>query len=218
MKLNELSPNPKNPRTISEQQLASLKKSLYEFGDLSGFVFNRRTKQLVGGHQRGKAMDPNATVTIDKQFNPPTRTGTVASGIVVSDGEIFIYREVDWDETREKAANLAANKHGGDFDMIQVNEWLTELSLKKFDLDLTGFGDFNLPTVEITDMPDVTLDKKSEFQQLAFFLTDGQAETVKNAVSVAIQKYSESFDDEANTNKNSNAIEMICAEFLTRNG
>lgn len=148
MKLNELRPNPKNPRTITDPQLDALKRSLAEFGDLSGFVFNRRSGQLVGGHQRTKVLPPDAPITISG-YVQPTKSGTVADGFVMVDGEKFTYREVDWDETKEKAANLAANKHGGSFDMIQAGEWLTELQEMKFDISLTGFDLSDIPVVEV---------------------------------------------------------------------
>ncbi|MFM7852284.1 MAG: ParB N-terminal domain-containing protein, partial [Flammeovirgaceae bacterium] len=54
MNISNLNPNPKNPRKISEEGLKALKTSLEKFGDLSGVVYNRTTKQLVGGHQRVK--------------------------------------------------------------------------------------------------------------------------------------------------------------------
>lgn len=54
MQIRELKANPKNPRKISDSKLAMLKASVEEFGDLSGFVYNRRSKRLVSGHQKQK--------------------------------------------------------------------------------------------------------------------------------------------------------------------
>lgn len=139
MKLSDLSGNPRNPRKITDQKLEMLKKALAEFGDLSGIVFNRRTQQLVGGHQRLKALPRDAELVREQEYAEPTRTGTVAEGYAVIDGERFKYREVDWDDTREKAANIAANKHGGEFDLPILSEWLLELDAMNIDMDLTGF-------------------------------------------------------------------------------
>ena len=43
MKVKDLKPAAYNPRKISKEKLAALKKSLEEFGDLFGIVYNTRT-------------------------------------------------------------------------------------------------------------------------------------------------------------------------------
>lgn len=58
MQIRDLKPAGYNPRKITKSQLERLKKSLDEFGDLSGIVFNVRTQTLIGGHQRTKNFDP----------------------------------------------------------------------------------------------------------------------------------------------------------------
>lgn len=155
MKLGDLSPNEKNPRVITDKQKSMLKKSLNEFGDLSGIVYNRRTKKLIGGHQRQTQLPSESVITYTRQLNTPTKTGTVAEGFIAIGEERFVYREVDVDETREKAMNLAANKHGGDFDMPAVTEWLTELKELDFDLELTGFDDFVIKKESLVDEDEI---------------------------------------------------------------
>lgn len=147
VRIDELKAHPENPRIISEAQLERLAKSLDKFGDLSGIVYNIRTQRLVGGHQRVKKLPPSSEIHA-KRLAEPTRTGTVALGHVDVNGEKFVYREVDWDDDTEKAANLAANQHGGDFDMSKVNEWLTDLDMKGFDIDLTGFEKSDIVPVQ----------------------------------------------------------------------
>lgn len=139
MNLSDLAPSIKNPRKISKEQLASLKESLEAFGDLSGIVYNRTTKRLVGGHQRAKALPENAVITINQTLAHRTKQGTVALGHVSVDGELYAYREVDWDEGTELSANIAANKHGGDWDMSILPDILLELDAANFNLNLTGF-------------------------------------------------------------------------------
>lgn len=138
MKLSELKPNLRNPRKISDDRLVMLKKSLDEFGDLSGTVWNRRTQRLVSGHQRGKVLPPDADIVIMQQYDPPTRTGTVAQGHVLIAGEKFAYREVDWDEQKETAGMIAANRHGGEWDYPTYADLMLELEHSNYDLDLTG--------------------------------------------------------------------------------
>ncbi len=146
MQIKDLTPNAKNPRTISDEKLKQLKAALEEFGDLSGIVFNRKTKQLVGGHQRRKILDPDSVVTITKQFSKPSKTGTVAEGYVMLGTEKFTYREVSWDKHKEMAANIAANKGAGEWDLPELSLWMKELNSfdVDFDLKLTMFDDDEL--------------------------------------------------------------------------
>lgn len=154
LKLSDLNPNPKNPRTISEAKLSMLKKSLDTFGDLSGVVYNRKTRCLVGGHQRSKIFDKNTDVTITKKYPKPSKVGTVSEGYFEVKGEKFSYREVYWDETKEKAANIAANKGAGEWDLPQLSEWLKDLNNfdLDFDMDLTMFD-----SEEIKDFAGITV-------------------------------------------------------------
>lgn len=142
MKLSDLNPNPKNPRKIADWQKDALKRSIEAFGDLSGFIYNRRSKQLEGGHQRKQVMPQDAEVTVEKKYPKPTRTGTVAEGYVVLAGERYAYREVDWDADTALAANIAANKHGGEFDDHLLKQALAQLDDEL--LELTGFHEDEL--------------------------------------------------------------------------
>lgn len=139
MKIKDLAANPKNPRKVSDGKLVMLKRALTEFGDLGCIVFNRKTKRLVGGHQRTKHFDKDAQIVVEKKYTKPTKVGTVAEGFVTLNGERFKYREVHWDETKEKAANLAANKGAGEWDAPLLGELLAEIEDLSFDLDLTMF-------------------------------------------------------------------------------
>ena len=97
-KLSELKEAGYNPRRISPEALKGLQYSLEEFGDLSGIVVNKRTGNLVAGHQRVKALKErygDLVVTADTLTCP--------------NGYTFRIRVVDWDIKKEKAANIAAN-------------------------------------------------------------------------------------------------------------
>lgn len=71
-----------NPREIREASLAGLKYSVGEFKLVQPIVWNRRTRTVVGGHQRLQTLDPSTTTDVI---------------------------EVDLDVVREKALNLALN-------------------------------------------------------------------------------------------------------------
>jgi DNA modification methylase len=136
--LGDLNPNERNPRRISEAQLSALKKSLAEFGPLDGFVFNRKTKRLVGGHQRQKSLPQNCPIKIIEKILKPNSQGTIARGFVeMENGERITYREVSWNEGKEKAAMIAANKHSGEWENEILAGILSELN--ESDRELTGF-------------------------------------------------------------------------------
>jgi len=103
MKLSDLKEAPYNPRDISEEALKGLSTSIGEFGDLSGIVFNKRTGNLVAGHQRIKALKEKYG-DIDISFS---EDGNAA--VVTLDGYIFPVRFVDWSIEKEKLANISAN-------------------------------------------------------------------------------------------------------------
>lgn len=141
--LNELRPYHKNPRKITAEKLQLLKESIVEFGDLSGVVFNETTGQLVGGHQRVQVFKDaqTADIKIEKTFDEPTSTGTVAVGYIEIGQERFSYRKVRWDEKQEERANIAANKMGGFWDYeILANQFSEGVLLASgFDTAELGF-------------------------------------------------------------------------------
>lgn len=165
--LAALKGNPRNPRKITAAKRAQLARTLDRFGDLGGIVFNRRSGQLVGGHQRVDVFrqDKKARVTITERIDPPNAHGTAEEGYVEAMGHRFSYRVVDWDAPTEMAANLAANKGAGDFDMPEVANWMHELDAASFDLDLTLFDAderqklVDAPTFSPVDAEPVRLDK-----------------------------------------------------------
>lgn len=130
--LDSLQPADYNPRTISDYEFKALKRSMAEFGDLSGVIKNVTTGNLVGGHQRVKAFQQakSAKVVVTSRLDKPNRVGTVARGyieIAGIDSEHFSYREVEWPLEREQTANVAANKIQGVFDFGKLAKLIDEL-------------------------------------------------------------------------------------------
>lgn len=126
MKVADLRPADYNPRDIREAALEGLKASVDEFGMPQGIVWNKRTRNMVGGHQRAKTLDPNAE-----------------TDVVV----------VDLDEKKEKALNLALNnphiqgEWTGELakiiDELETAdpEMLARLALDELRVDVPDFGD-----------------------------------------------------------------------------
>ena len=96
--LADLNADPRNPRSITAESLHGLTYSIAEFGDLSGITFNTRTKELVCGHQRVKA--------IRSQYGD---LEIAKDTIKTPDGHHFKIRTVDWPKSKQLAANVAAN-------------------------------------------------------------------------------------------------------------
>jgi len=119
LKTEQLNPAAYNPRVNlkpGDPEYERLKKSILEFGYVEPIVWNERTGNIVGGHQRLKIL---------KEL-----------GFEVIDAVI-----VDLNDEKEKALNLALNKTGGDWDMEMLASLLAELSETEIDMGITGFGD-----------------------------------------------------------------------------
>lgn len=99
MNVDDLKPDPRNPRRISPEAMGALSRSLEAFGDIAGLTFNQRTGHLVSGHQRLAALRAEHGDALRLEDG----------AVVTPDGQRFPVRVVDWDEITEKAANLAAN-------------------------------------------------------------------------------------------------------------
>ena len=101
---SDFKPATYNPRTISDTGLIRLARSLKANGRLDTIVVNKRTGNLVSGHQR---------------FTVLSAAGLTETWATV----------VDVPEYREKAMNLAANNREaqGEFDMEGLATLLSEL-------------------------------------------------------------------------------------------
>jgi len=155
MKIDDLKPADYNPRKISDEKLMMLKKSLIEFGDLSGIVYNRRTDRLIGGHQRIKMFDTEWEIIKEPTVD---NCGTVALGYIETPHGRMTYREVDWPVEKEKAANIAANQQGGEFDQAKLKELIEELKINNVDLDLVGLDAVELKSLLSIEGPGLNLD------------------------------------------------------------
>jgi len=94
-----------NPRKITEESASGLRASLKRFGDLSGIVFNRRTGELVTGHQRMAQIREEYGDRDIELINE----AAALYGIRVDAEHYFSVRVVDWTQAKQRAANVAAN-------------------------------------------------------------------------------------------------------------
>lgn len=143
-----------NPRTITDSKLRKLGESIQTFGDLSGVVYNTKTGVLVSGHQRLKTIKGlQSKIEILHQHSPDIY-GTVGNGQIVvktENGLIKIpFRAVSWDVKMEKAANVAANAHGGDFDKDKLALVVADLeNVEGFDIEMTGLDPLTIKQLKV---------------------------------------------------------------------
>ncbi|ANB66157.1 DNA methylase family protein (plasmid) [Anoxybacillus sp. B7M1] len=153
-----INPAPYNPRVDlqpGDPEYEKLKRSIKEFGYVEPLVWNRRTGNLVGGHQRYK-------ILVNEEG--------------LKELEVS---EVDLDEVKEKALNIALNKISGDWENNKLAELLQELQASDdIDFELTGFSeeefdelleqlDFELePDVEYEEVEDDEFDVEGELANI----------------------------------------------------
>lgn len=223
--INDLKGNPKNPRKIDKHDFESLVNAMKQFGDLSGIVFNVRSGQLVGGHQRTQAfkkLGGQNEVVITDRFETPNEQGTTAVGYIGYGSERFSYREVDWDLDREKAANIAANRIQGQFDLDLLSELTYELSQSENAADLmTLTGQTDAETNRLLKMsgalpedPEDEKPEEKESEKLEFSMTREQREIVEEALGHV--KATRELQAEKNSTQNGAALYTMAKDYLTK--
>lgn len=130
--LEDLAPAAYNPRKISAKAASGLSKSIEEFGDISGITWNRRTGNLISGHQRVEQLRKLGAILHD-------------GAVQIKRGDKihrFDVRVVDFTVAQEKAANVAANNPhiGGEF----TDDLAALLGEVKCDLGDDLFGELAL--------------------------------------------------------------------------
>ncbi len=193
MQLKGLKKNPRNPRKITDEKLQAMRSSLIKYGDLSGIVYNVKTKTLVGGHQRSDTGLSEGEIEIVERYPKPTTQGTVAIGWVTIAGEKHKYREVDVDEIREKEMNLAANKHGGEWDFSILPEWLNELDSHNVEMDVVGWDDKELENILAPigykePISDLSLEDEAFHKITVKFKTKEDLDWLSNQINEVISK------------------------------
>lgn len=137
-KLNPAKYNPRVDLKPDDPRYQAIARSIDEFGLVQPIVFNRRSGNIVAGHQRVKVLQARGERFVD--------------AVVVNLSAI-----------KEKALNLALNKISGDWDKEKLAEVLGDLiKTPEIDLEVSGF---NLPEVEqlVTDLLGINGDEDEQF-------------------------------------------------------
>src|SRR6266508_1805664 len=113
--IDDLHPDPKNPRKISAEELDRLTRSLREFGFLQPVIARHEDHVVVGGHQRLVAARRLGYKTVPVIF-------------------------VDLSPEQSHLLNLALNRISGEWDEQLLARMLADLQANAVDLEVSGFG------------------------------------------------------------------------------
>jgi DNA modification methylase len=106
--------NPRKDLKPGDAEFEKLKRSIEEFGYVEPVIWNKRTGNVVGGHQRLKVLQHLGQTEVDCVI-------------------------MDLDDQKEKALNIALNKISGSWDDALLAVLLKDLEQSGFDVSLTGF-------------------------------------------------------------------------------
>jgi hypothetical protein len=188
MLINEIKPNPNNPRIIKDNKFKQLVKSIQDFPqmlELRPIVIDENNI-VLGGNMRLKAC--------------------IEAGMT----DVPVIHANNLSEEKKKEFIIKDNVSFGSHDWSELaNNWDVDL-IQEWGLDIIGFDNvedlgegFNLPDGD-----------KSPFQQMTFTLADEQATQLKNAIEEIKRteeyKYAETMGNE---NSNGNALYLIIMQW-----
>lgn len=121
--------NPRKKLTPDDKEYQKIKNSIEEFGYVDPIIINK-DNTVIGGHQR-------LTVLKDLGYK-----------------EVDVI-QIDIDKTKEKALNIALNKITGEWDYAMLGDLLLDLDSLNYDLELTGFEEYEIENIMAPDTLDI---------------------------------------------------------------
>jgi hypothetical protein len=188
MNINEIKPNPSNPRIIKDDKFKKLVKSIQDFPqmlELRPIVIDENNI-VLGGNMRLKAC--------------------IEAGLT----DVPVKQAKELTEEQKKEFIVKDNVGFGEWDWSDLaNNWETE-ELEEWGLDIIGFSNVD-DLGEGFTLPD---GDRSPYQQMTFTLADEQATQLKNAIEEIKRteeyKYVETMGNE---NSNGNALYLIIMQW-----
>ena len=188
MNINEIKPNPNNPRIIKDDKFKKLVKSIQDFPQMLELrpIVVDENNVVLGGNMRLKAC--------------------IEAGLK----DVPVKQAKELTEEQKKEFIVKDNVGYGEWDWSDLaNNWETE-ELEEWGLDIIGFSNVE-DLGEGFSLPD---GDKSPFQQMTFTLADEQATQIKNAIEEIKRteeyKYAETMGNE---NSNGNALYLIIMQW-----
>lgn len=196
-----LVPAPYNPRTMTDDARARLRRGIERFGLVDPIVARRSDRLVIGGHQR---------LHVAKEL------GLERVPVVFLD---------DLADDEAAALNVLLNNPAaqGAWDMARLSDVLSELDANGFDATLTGFDDAALADI-LTWTPEpeplspetafgaLTQGDEPMIQQMTFILHRDQADVVRQALARAAA--AGPFGETGNDNAQGNALARIAEAAL----
>jgi len=175
VKIELLKPSTYNPRKDlkpGDPEYEKLKRSIDEFDYIEPIIWNKTTGNVIGGHQRLKILKEKGLEEIE---------------VVV----------VEFDETKEKLANLALNKISGDWDFVKMADLLQEIDTGAIDITMAGFDLSELEKIALWNQPlpedipnvDILGESLEKTKYLVItFSNEGEFEAIKNLLELGKTK------------------------------
>ncbi|SEM82502.1 DNA modification methylase [Syntrophus gentianae] len=143
-RIDDLIPAEKHPRKMlkpGDEIFEDLRRSIETFGYVDPIIWNSRTHNIVGGHQRLEVLKHLGHI----------------------EAEVSI---VDLDPEMELALDLALNKISGDWDMPKLKDVLIELETLPVDLNLTGYSAKEIELLLKKDILEDDFDAAAEAEKI----------------------------------------------------
>jgi hypothetical protein len=138
---NKIKNAPYNPRKMTKEAREKLRKGLDAHGLVSPLTWNKRTGNLVSGHQRLSQIDQ----------------------IEGTDDYTLTLAVIDVDEKQEKEINILLNNKAaqGDFDIDRLADMLDDIDYANAGFDVDDIDDL-LGDIDIDVMTDEDIEKRRE--------------------------------------------------------
>ena len=210
--LDTLTPHKRNYNRHGDAQLADLRESLRQFGQVRSVVVQAdksgKRYTIVAGHGIAQAARAEGYTELRADVIPHNWSETRVLAYLAADNELARHGDPD----QEQLAAIVRDV------MAAEGEALARLAAgEQAALDAILNNDLAPQVGEWADAFEKLPDgERAPFQQITFTLHDTQAEQVKAALSAS--KAMGEFVDAPNENSNGNAISRICETFLTEHG
>lgn len=139
--IDEIKPAPYNPRVMPPREMQKLEKSIKTYGLADPIIIDLTDNNtIISGHQRYEVLQK-----LGKEDLTLIKHGDI--GLVLDTQTVTIK-----DKNDQKSMNLAFNRIRGEWDFNLLDDVLTDLTSDGYDMDLTGFDDYELIEMELDNM------------------------------------------------------------------
>lgn len=151
MRLADLKPSPCNPREIMQRAFAGLEASVSRFGYVEPIVWNKRTGNIVGGHQRHKLLlekgvEEATVMVVDMDIDDE-----MGANLTLNNPDV----EGDWDDTAQDLINRVNTNDSGLFSALNMDALQKRLEGRKPRMGLDSYSDKN-KEIDLDDLDDDT--------------------------------------------------------------